>query len=232
MKMRVDFHIHSCLSPCGSLEMSPRSIVARAKEVGLDGIALTDHGCVENLPAFRDACQEAGLPCLFGIEATSSEEVHTLCLFDQLEPALEFGRMIYDALLDFPNDPERFGEQPIVTVDEDIIGFAEKLLIGATDISFFDMVPAALKAGALCIPSHIDRGYSGAVSQLGFLPDLPYDALEVISTVDPEAAAKWPVVHFSDAHYLQDIGKRSIELETDAFSVPALRDALQRFHAG
>ena len=228
MNARVDLHIHSCLSPCASLELSPRAIVARAQAAGLDCIALTDHGSVENLPAFHEACAEAGMPCLYGLEVTSSEEVHTLCLFDQLEPALEFGRMIYDSVLNFPNDPERFGEQPIVTVDEEVAGFADKLLIGATEISFFDLVPMALEAGALCIPSHVDRGYSGAISQLGFLPDLPYDALEVLFDEIPSEAGKWPVVRFSDAHHLDQIAQRCTEIETEAFTVSALREAFRR----
>ena len=208
--------------------MSPRTIVATAKKKGLDCIALADHGCVENLPAFHDACKEVGLPCLYGLEATSTEEVHTLCLFDQLESALEFGRTIYDSIIDIPNDPDRFGDQPIVTVDNDITGFAEKLLFAATDISFFDLVPMALEAGALCIPSHIDRDYSGAIAHIGFLPDLPYDAVEVIAKKPPRGVDKWPVVHFSDAHHPSHIGRRFTEIETDAFTVSALREAFIR----
>ena len=225
MKARIDFHIHSCLSPCASLEMSPRTIVARAKAAQLDCIALTDHGCTENLPAFHEACAEAGLNCLYGIEATSEEEVHVLCLFDQLEPAMEFGRWIYDSLLDFSNVPEKFGEQPIVNVDEEILGFPEKLLFVATTLSFFDLVQATLDADALCIPSHIDRAYSGAISQLGLLPDLPYSALEVLGPVIPEEAKKWPVVRFSDAHAPEHIGRRFTEIDTETFSVKHLRAA-------
>ena len=227
MKAFIDLHIHSCLSPCSDLDMSPRAIVAGAKAAGLDCIALTDHGCVENLPAFHEACTEAGMPCLYGLEATSVEEVHTLCLFDQLGPALEFGRMIYDAIGDFPNDPDRFGQQPIVTVDDEVTGFAEKLLFAATTISFFDLVPMALEAGALCIPSHIDRGF-GAIVQLGFLPDLPYDAVEVFRPDIPVGVEKWPMVRFSDAHHPDHIGCRFTEIETNEFTVPALREALQR----
>ncbi|MCU0858414.1 MAG: hypothetical protein MUC65_08450 [Pontiellaceae bacterium] len=58
---------------------------------------------------------------------------------------------------DLPNDPVRFGEQPVVGVNNELIGTAEKLLVNGTDISFFNLVPLALDAGALCIPSHIDR---------------------------------------------------------------------------
>lgn len=223
--VRIDFHIHSCLSPCASLEMSPRAIVARAQEVGLNCIAVSDHCCAENLPAFHVACREAGMPCLYGMEVTTSEEVHVLSLFDQLQAALDFGRRIYASLQNFPNDPERFGDQPIVTVDGDIIDFADKLLIGATEFSFFDLVPMALEAGALCIPAHIDRAYFGALAQLGFLPDLPYSAVEVIARKAPKEAGNWPIVRFSDSHELDHIGSRFTEVSTSDFSIPALREA-------
>ena len=32
MQYKADMHIHSLLSPCGDIEMSPSAIVAKAKE--------------------------------------------------------------------------------------------------------------------------------------------------------------------------------------------------------
>jgi hypothetical protein len=205
--------------------MSLRTIVARSKAAGIDCIALTDHSCTENLPAFQQACAEAGMACLYGLEASTAEEVHVLCIFDELDRALSFGRMIYGHLPNRPADPELFGDQPVVTVDGEVTHFAEKLLNIGTDISFFDLVPMALNAGALCIPSHIDRPMCGAISHLGFLPDLPYDAVEVVGKIDPEIARRWPVVRFSDSHHPDQIGRRFTEIETDSFTVPALRAA-------
>jgi PHP family Zn ribbon phosphoesterase len=225
MKARIDFHIHSCLSPCASLEMSPPAIVARAKEAGLDCIALSDHCCAENLPAFHAACREARMPCLYGIEATTAEDVHVLCLFAELEAAIAFGETVYASLQDFPNDPERFGDQPIVDMDGGITGFARKLLIGSTGISFFDLVPMILEGDGLCIPAHIDRECLGALAHLGFLPDLPYSAVEVVSPEAPAEARAWPVVRFSDAHQPEQIGRRFTEVDVSDFSVAALRTA-------
>ena len=37
-----DLHLHSCLSPCGDMDMTPNNIVNMAKLLGLDVIALTD----------------------------------------------------------------------------------------------------------------------------------------------------------------------------------------------
>ena len=48
MKIATDLHIHSTLSPCASLEMSPAAIVRRARELALDVIAVTDHNSVDN----------------------------------------------------------------------------------------------------------------------------------------------------------------------------------------
>lgn len=228
MKAFIDFHIHSCLSPCASPEMSPRMIVARSKAAGMDCIALTDHSCVENLPAFHQACAEAGVACLYGLEASTAEKIHVLCLFDDLPGALDFGRMIYSRLPDQPIDPELFGPQPIVNVDGKVTHFAGRSLANGTDISFFDLVPMTRRAGALCIPSHIDRAMSGAISHFGFLPDLPYDAVEVVGAIDPEIARRWPIMRFSDSHHPEHIGRRFTEIETEAFTVPALRAAFQK----
>ncbi|HNX58188.1 MAG TPA: PHP domain-containing protein, partial [Spirochaetota bacterium] len=65
MILRADLHIHSCLSPCGSLDMSPSRIVERAVESGLDVIALTDHNSALNCPALEEAARGYGrLRCL------------------------------------------------------------------------------------------------------------------------------------------------------------------------
>ena len=80
MLVRADFHIHSCVSPCASLEMSPAAIAEKAKEKGLDLVALTDHNTAINCPAFKANCAQQGLWSLYGMEVTSSEEAHLMCL--------------------------------------------------------------------------------------------------------------------------------------------------------
>lgn len=136
---------------------------------------------------------------------------------------MEFGRKMYDALEKEPCDPDR---QPIMNAEDEVTGFVEKFLVAPSSIPFSDLVPMALGAGALCIPSHIDRDFFGVVAQLGFLPDLPYDAVEVLFQT-PKGAEKWPVVQFSDSHHPSHIGRRITQIETDGFSVPALREALR-----
>ena len=76
--MRFDLHIHSCLSPCADLEMSPRAIARRACEAGLDAIALCDHNSARNTPALREACAAEGIASLYGMEIATAEELHAL----------------------------------------------------------------------------------------------------------------------------------------------------------
>ena len=54
-KYYYDLHMHSCLSPCGDMDMTPNNIVNMAKLLGLDVIALTDHNTAAGLPEFMDA---------------------------------------------------------------------------------------------------------------------------------------------------------------------------------
>ena len=81
MKFYYDLHIHSCLSPCADDSMTPASIAGMAKLGGLDICALTDHNSVKNCPAFSRACDFYGVIPLFGMELTTSEDVHMICLF-------------------------------------------------------------------------------------------------------------------------------------------------------
>ncbi|QBG46365.1 PHP domain-containing protein [Verrucomicrobia bacterium S94] len=193
MSYRADFHIHSCLSPCASLEMSPAAIVKAANAAGLNALALTDHNCTFNLPAFGAVCDRLGMECLYGMEVTSVEEVHILCLFDRLEVAMKMGALVYESLPDIPNRPEKFGDQPIIDEEEGILGFAEKFLISASGFDVSTLVNEVHALGGLVIPAHIDRLVYGIIAQLGFLPDESFDAVELTACGDPALAGGTPL---------------------------------------
>ncbi len=231
MIWRADIHIHSCLSPCGGLEMAPAAITHAARAAGLNAIALTDHNSSRNLPAFAQACRRAGLAALFGIEVTTSEELHALCLFDRSDTATAFGEAIYARLPPIINRPEKMGDQVVVDIDENILEHIPLFLGGATNTPLTDLAEQVGAAGGLFIPSHIDRNSFSLMSQLGAIPDIPCDAMEVTSAcpqaVWRSAIARSPaLIYASDAHYLKDIGRRYIELDCDQFDIPGIRRAL------
>lgn len=205
---KVDLHIHSCLSPCGSLESSPREIARRAKEEGLALVGLADHNTARNCPAFAQACRRAEIEPTFGIEITSSEEVHVLAIFEDLRAALDLGELVYDRLADVPNRPKLFGDQPVVDDDENIVELIEKSLIGAVSLSLEDLYREIHGRNGLCIPAHVDRSAMSVYSQLGFLPDLPFDAVEATTSDLPLSVLGHTVICNSDAHYVEDIGRQ------------------------
>jgi hypothetical protein len=230
MIYRADLHIHSCLSPCGSLEMAPSAIVERAQAVGLNAIALADHNSVKNGAAFWEHCERAGMKGLVGMEVNTQEEVHALCLFDRLEAAMELDALVYAHLPEIRRDPQHFGDQVYVNADNEIEGVIEKYLISAVDIPLSDMMREVHLLGGLFIPAHVDRESYSIVSQLGFIPDEPFDALEVTRRYDRVAdplnfATRYRLITSSDAHRLEDIGTGFTEFDLPEWSVDALHAA-------
>lgn len=231
--MRFDLHIHTCLSPCADLEMAPRAIAQAAGAAGLDGIAIADHNSARNAPALHAACIEAGVACLFALEVTTSEEAHVLTLFDSVEQAAAMTEIAYAALPKRVNQPEIFGDQPVVSVNEEIIELEWRLLAAPTRLTLRKTRDAAHELGGLFIAAHIDRPVASVFSQLGVLGgDEGFDAMEISAFADEATwrprAGHLPLIRSSDSHYLHTIGSVWSEAELPAFSVAALRTALQQ----
>jgi PHP family Zn ribbon phosphoesterase len=233
-RFNSDLHIHSCLSPCCDLDMSPRAIVERSLEMKLDVIALCDHNSAENVVAAMKAGAKRGLHVLPGLEISSQEEVHTLALFDNEAQALQMQALVY-AHLKGTNRPELFGDQVVANELDEVEGFNDRLLIGAVQLTLHDVVEAVHRLCGISIASHVDRPSFSILSQLGFIPDdLELDGVEVsprtgarsARTAVPEIGAR-PVVAFSDAHFLVDIGSATTLFHLEAPTVGELRLALE-----
>jgi 3',5'-nucleoside bisphosphate phosphatase len=211
---RCDLHVHTCLSPCAGLDMYPSAVVGRALAEKLDVIAVCDHNASENVPYVIRAAQGHKLVVLPGMEITSREEVHLLSLFDSMEG---LGRLqeIVNSHLPGQNDENRFGCQAIVNELDEVEGFNDRLLIGATELALADLVRHIHDLGGIAVASHIDRESFSVISQLGFVdPDIPLDALEVSRRTGLAEARKrypelagYPFLTSSDAHRCDEIGK-------------------------
>lgn len=230
--MRFDLHIHTCLSPCADLEMAPRAIVKHALEAGLGGIATLDHNSARNAPALAAACAEAGLPCLHALEITTAEEAHVLAIFDTVAEAQAMTETAYAALPKRANQPDVFGLQPIVNIDEEVEEMEWRLLAAPVRLPLREVAAAAHCLGGLFIAAHIDRPVASFFSQLGVLSgDEGFDAMELSAY---GASDEWrpragglPFIRSSDSHYLHTIGKVWSEADLPEFSVCALREALR-----
>ncbi len=215
MRLLADLHNHSCLSPCGSLDLSPSVLAFRARARGIRLLALTDHNSALNCPAFGEACRREGIIPLFGIEACSVEEVHVLCIFGNEDEALDFGVYLRGLLPDLPYDPEKLGDQVVVDVDENVLDLPDYYLGAALSIGFDELCQATAGRGALVIPAHVDRPMFSVASQLGFLPPGPYAAVESMREPPVSLCLGLPVISGSDAHYPEHVGRRPFLLETD-----------------
>jgi predicted metal-dependent phosphoesterase TrpH len=218
MIIRADFHIHSCLSPCGSLDMSPSAIAETLAKKGIGLAALTDHNSALNCPAFKAACNRHGIVPLFGMEAQTAEEVHILCLFADLETALGFGDEIYAQLSAVKNIPEKMGDQVYVNEDDEIIGEVENFLVISAQYDVNQIAARVHALGGLVIPAHADRSAFSMTSQFGYIPDGDWDAIELVKQrqADIEGRPPFPskpVTRSSDAHYIEDIAFRSTVLD-------------------
>jgi len=209
---KADLHIHTCLSPCTELDMSPKRILTSAQEKKVDILAICDHNSTENSKAVIHAAKGTEIKIIPGMEVTSQEEVHILALFDDIEKALKLQDYVYQHLPG-KNDEDVFGMQVIVNENEEVLGFCDKLLIGATTIPLENIIRTIHSFDGISIASHIDRQAFSIISQLGFIPEnLELDAVEISTHLTIEEAEKtfqtrYPFTRSSDAHYPEDIGK-------------------------
>ena len=144
-RIKADLHVHTCLSPCSSLDMSPREVVNAALEKGLDLIGVCDHNSAENALAVKKAGSRNGLMVLGGMEVTSSEEAHLLVFFEDDDDLLGFQEFIYRHLAG-TNDEHAFGMQVVADDEDGVTGFCDRLLIGATSLPAEAIVAAARRA--------------------------------------------------------------------------------------
>jgi PHP family Zn ribbon phosphoesterase len=207
---RADLHIHTCLSPCADLDMTPRAIVAQSISAGIDIIAICDHNSAENVEATIRAAREKGLLVLPGMEISSKEEVHFLAIFERVEKVYTLQELVYRHLAG-TNRPELFGDQVIVNEIDEVEGFNDRRLIGAVDLSLKEIAQEVKRLDGLGFAAHVDRPSFSISSQLGFIPsDIELDALEYAREPDRRAklaSKELPVVMSSDAHFLKDIGR-------------------------
>ncbi len=224
---KADLHVHTLLSPCGDLEMSPENIVNRAAAMDINILGIADHNSTKHAPLIKKLAEPFGIFTLCGAEVTTREEVHCLAFFENNDKLQQFQQYLDNHLPDIKNDPKYFGYQVVIDEDEMIVEEVEKLLISAISQSL-DQVEAKVHAlDGLFIPAHIDRAKYSLISQLGFVPpDIQADALEISRYIRvEEIIEKFPYlegfsfIRSSDAHHPDQMGSSYtlFEMETPCF---------------
>lgn len=230
-----DLHIHSCLSPCGDDDSTPNNIAGMASLCGLNIVALTDHNSCKNCPAFFEAAKRYGIIPVAGMELTTSEDIHVVCLFEELDDAMAFDEFVDKGRMKIKNRPEIFGRQTITDGEDNPIGEVYDLLINSSNISIENVCETVERFGGICYPAHIDRDANGIVAILGTVPkDIGFTRFELrdIESTDEYSMLfgidKEQFVYCSDAHYLTDIRDKDayFELEDEPYSSRLVRHNL------
>ncbi len=231
--LNVDLHLHTVLSPCAEVEMIPPLIVAQAKQLGLGGIAITDHNSAENAQAVIEASRGTELVVLPGMEVQTREEVHLICLFDTVEQDLAWQETVYAHLPRLSNRPDTFGAQFVVDSEGEFVRENDRLLLASVDLSVEDVTSAVRSLDGLCIPAHVDRPSYSLIANLGFVPpDLNFEALEISRLLGPETARErfpqlqhYTLIVSSDAHRLAEMQCRTM-IKVRELTIAELRLAL------
>ena len=204
---------------------------------GLNILALTDHNTAKNCPAFFHAARKYNIIPIAGMELTTSEDVHIVCLFENLADALSFDQYVEENRMKIKNRPKIFGNQTIMNENDEPIGEVENLLINASNISCDEVCSVVSSFGGICYPAHIDREANGIIAVLGTIPDCGFSFYELHDSINIDEYAKRyniPKDRFiisSDAHCLTDMrdGEFFFEIDCDGQGEEAIRHTLFDF---
>lgn len=179
-RVLADFHVHTLLSPCAEVEMTPHHIVMRAAEFGIGAVAITDHNASANVAATIKVGERYGVKIFPGMEVESIEEAHIVTLFDTMEQLDEWQKIIDAHMNGLPNNVEKLGAQFVVDEDDEFIREEERMLHGPINLTASEVVARANDLGGLTIAAHVDRPAYSILGQLGFIePDFGFTAAEI-----------------------------------------------------
>lgn len=224
-QIRCDFHIHSALSPCADKDMTPGNIVAMAKLKGLDAIAVTDHQSCGNVNSAMVLARQFGITVVPGMELETNEEIHSICLFPDLNSAIIFDKIVKEHLPGIANREDIFGEQQLFDENDERTGKEALLLLTPCSLSFNEAARLVQELGGVMYPAHIDRDSYSILTVMGEIPqEYTGKMLELSAKCDPvEFLHKHPqdgsfnFIQSSDAHLLEDISEPGYLLEVDEY---------------
>ena len=226
--VNCDLHIHSCHSPCGSLEMGPKNVIGKLRENSISIAAITDHNSSLNTRGFYNLGLKNNILIFPGMEIQTVEEVHINVIFPDFITADKWDSWIKKSMQDIRCDPDIFGDQPIVNENEEILELYELLLLQSSNYDFETIINKAYNEKLIFFPCHIFEPSFSVTSQLGFLPShidpvsgkdkIPFLEIATRTNLDIIKSNKIydrkTILTNSDAHYPNDIGKKYFQIQS------------------
>ena len=207
----VHLHVHSHYSLLDGLAKIDQ-LVSRAKELGMEALALTDHGALYGAVAFAQACVKAGIKPIIGVEAY----VATRSRFDR-DPRLD-GTRYHLTLL--ARNAEGYRNLVQLITASHLEGFyykprVDKELLRAHAAGLIALsgclsgeIPKAILAGDRARTEHLLAEYREIFGEenffleLGAHPNLPEQQTVNAALVELSRKFGVPIVATQDTHYL------------------------------
>lgn len=159
---RTDFHVHTCLSDCGSPEATPKAILHAAREAQLEAIGFSDH-IIFPQDLARPERLRARLP-----RETGDLRVYVGCEADVISPSDISIDANFACMLDF------------------VLMSASHLYVPGTAHPVGDMEVHAMAAYIIAgMNLAVDSGLADVVVHPFCVPMGPYDFAELAAAADP-----------------------------------------------
>lgn len=232
MQVKIDLHLHSCVSPCADTDNTPCNVVNFASVNGTKIIALADHNCMENSEAAHEVGKQCGVLVIPAMEITTAEEIHALCLFRDFASAKEVQKLIHDSMPKYKVDYRIYNHQLVRNQQDQVVGEIDFLLNVACGYGIYELCDVVSGVNGVLIPAHIDRDSYSVLSVLGEVPaDLPAKTLEISTVCPDEVSARYSnyrLIRSSDAHSLEQMCEVDFTLDLDEISIDAVINALMK----
>ncbi len=203
MKYAYDLHIHSVLSPCADVLMTPNNIFNMAKLKKLDIIAVTDHNSLKQLPICKELSKSYDMLFVPGVEITVRENFDVLCYFKTVEDAMRFDKMIENYIVHDKQDNPNLKKQEILNIDDEVIDIYPYDLSSPLRLSIYELQEILVPFEHILVFAHIDRTYRSGKAMIN---QINHHAVEFTKHKSNQNNI---VLFNSDAHQITDILERT-----------------------
>lgn len=222
----MDLHIHTPRSECyGDSSVTAEQIVDAARHAGLEAIGITDHNTVEAVDDVRRAAEGTGIAVFPGVELSTAGG-HILALFDVTSDVVALRHFLESIGL----DGDKWGDPAYLAAGDTV-----------------DVLRGIAALQGLAIAAHIERWPSGFLkkdqSRRVRMEIHACDHLDALEITIPEDRRQWnegsvrgypkryACIQGSDAHALDEVGRRPIFARVESLDLACLRLALRDYEA-
>lgn len=228
MRYYYDLHIHTALSPCADVLMSPNNILNMAMLKELNIIAVTDHNSCLQLDVIEELKESYEMLVIAGAEIEVKEKYHVVCLFKSFIDARRFQKALNVYLDKKMHDEVIYGEQNLFDELDDIVNNYQVSLMGSSNIGLLDLKKLVKGIDGILILAHIEKYKDDIFEKLETIYQNVFDAIEVNSSYDitkiEDKLSNLPyrILRNSDAHQIMDISEPVNYIELDDLSIESL----------